>query len=75
MHQLRCPGCGAVANVLNAQQVEAFQLRHRDCVRQYMGLGDVVAAGIKKVFRVAPCGACERRKQVLNNMAPRVWRR
>ena len=77
MPQVRCSGCGAVATVLNQGQVNQFNQAHASCYPrgQSMGLGDVVAAGIKKVFGIAPCGGCERRAQYLNKLAPRVWRR
>lgn len=53
-----CPGC---------QQQQQRQ-------RQQLGLGDVIAAGIKAVFGIKPCDACKQRQELLNRLAPRVYR-
>jgi hypothetical protein len=56
--------------------MDDFQMAHAHRPeRLYMGLGDVVAAGIKKVLGIKPCGGCQQRQQALNSLAPRVWPR
>lgn len=74
MQPVQCRICHATALVRSQAELNAFNAAHahRD---QYMGLGDVIASGIKKVFGIKPCGGCEQRRQSLNNFAPRVWRR
>lgn len=69
---LRCEVCGAelVATCDDCQRNFVAQHQHT-----HYGLGDVVAKGIKVMFGIKPCPACEQRKARLNAMAPRVWRR
>lgn len=69
---LRCTVCGEQMTASCDDCARGFVERHR---HTHLGLGDVVAAGIKKLLGVSPCPACVRRKEALNRMAPRVMRR
>jgi hypothetical protein len=75
MPQVQCPVCRVRAVVNNQGELQGFQRAHSHHQPQYMGLGDVVASGIKKIFGIKPCGGCQQRQQALNNFAPRVWRK
>ena len=69
---LRCQMCGAEMVATCNDCVRNFAAAH---AHTHYGLGDVVALGIKRLFGIKPCPACEQRKATLNRAAPRVWRR
>lgn len=81
----KCHGCGAVAYFHSSDADRgsaAFARQHQGCGERmrapaaagYGGLGDVVAAGTK-AMGIEPCTPCERRRAMLNRVAPRVFRR
>jgi hypothetical protein len=63
-----CKGCGQAARVNHPQQ---FANAH-NCAR--MGMGDVIAAGTKRLG-IKPCKPCEQRRQKLNGLFPNFWRK
>lgn len=69
---LRCQVCGDAIEASCADCVRNFHAQH---AHQDVGLGDVVARGIKALFGIKPCAGCERRKAALNRAFPRVYRR
>jgi formate dehydrogenase maturation protein FdhE len=69
---LRCRVCGAELEATCDDCVRNFTSEH---AHTHLGLGDVVASGIKRLFGIKPCPACERRKAALNRAVPRAMRR
>jgi hypothetical protein len=71
---LRCRACGDAIEASCNDCVLNFHAGHQHLARD-VGLGDVIAGGIKRLLGIAPCAACEERKQALNRAVPRVYRR
>jgi len=69
---LVCQTCGAQHRG-SAPTADAFLATHSQHASHY-GAGDVIA-GITNRLGIKPCTPCEARKQALNKMLPRVWRR
>ncbi len=70
--RLRCRVCGEEFNATCEECAASFSAAHE---HSHYGLGDLVAIGIKRLFGIAPCKGCVRRKQALNRVAPRMVRR
>jgi hypothetical protein len=64
----QCPRCGAQGRVRSPVD---FARGHR-C--QYYGAGDLVAKATG-ALGIKPCKPCEKRKQQLNGLVPRFWRK
>lgn len=70
--RLRCTVCGEEFDATCQDCVQGFVDAHQ---HTHYGLGDLVAAGIKRLFGIAPCRGCHQRQATLNQVAPRVWPR
>jgi hypothetical protein len=74
---VRCEACGSQGALGALQQVDAFASQHREhrsAAQGHLGLGDVVARATKAIG-AKPCTPCEKRREQLNGLFPRVWRR
>lgn len=74
---LRCTVCGATGGALSEQEAHAFAAHHREHVSaspEHYGAGDMVARATK-ALGMETCTPCEKRRRMLNQMMPRVWRR
>jgi len=73
----RCDACGAQGALGTPQAVDAFAAQHqehRSASVGHYGAGDAVAAATR-ALGIDSCTPCERRRQQLNGLLPRVWRR
>lgn len=75
--ELRCSVCGATARAGDPRGADAFahaHAEHQSPARGYYGAGDAVAAATK-ALGMQTCTPCEARRQAMNNLLPKVWRR
>jgi hypothetical protein len=76
-HYVRCDTCGVEGFLPPGVSHETFVAQHRGHAppqASHYGLGDLVARATSAVG-IKPCTPCEQRKQMLNGLFPRVWRR
>lgn len=74
---VKCEVCGEQGAVGSYPQVDLFAQRHREhrsAAPGHYGAGDAIAAATKRLG-IDTCTPCERRRQQLNGLLPRVWRR
>lgn len=64
---VQCTQCGERVHVRDPNQ---FAQQHRCKI----GAGDMIARATG-ALGIKPCKPCEKRKQMLNDRFPRVWRR
>jgi len=74
---VHCTVCGALATVATPQQANQLALQHREHrspAPQHYGAGDAIAA-VTGALGIKLCTPCEKRRQQLNGLLPRVWSR
>lgn len=78
-YHVTCSVCG-VGGVTHQQGAEQFVREHeahRSAAPGYMGAGDAVARVAKPVaraFGMEDCTPCEKRREALNRLVPRLFR-
>ena len=74
---VHCTVCGALATVATPQQANQIALQHQEHQSPapgHYGAGDAIARATK-ALGIEPCTPCEKRRQQLNGLLPRVWPR
>jgi len=75
-----CNVCGAESGATNEDGLYAFADAHSEHTSSpdFVGLGDAVTpsfTALGKLLGLQHCTPCERRRLMLNSLAPRLWRR
>lgn len=74
---VRCEVCSTVVTVdtpAQANQVALAHKEHRSAAAGHYGAGDAIAAATK-AMGISACTPCEKRRQMLNGMLPKVFPR